>query len=300
MKSDVAPSGAAGRPDVMRDGPAYVLAVCGAKGGVGKTTTAVVVASELSRSLPVTLCDLDPQGDASTSLGFRVDTLGVERTVGAVLFDGLGGEGGARFDDVAVPVSEDGLFRLVPANRELARVSRVMEADQLGMYALAKALRSSGRPGEVVVLDCPPTTSTLVLAALHAADGILLTATPDVRAFHGVDRILDEVGRLAEVGLAAGVPLGVVLCRRAARTRLGGDAEEFLASYEDRGVPVLGVIPQTVRVSESAVAGVPVTQFVPTHPVADAYRVVAEKVSGLIAAEVGAGSRTSSKVGGVQ
>src|SRR3954470_12082345 len=165
------------------------LAIANQKGGVAKTTTVASVGAALAElGHSVLLVDLDPQACLTFSLG--IDPEDLELSVHHVLTKGL--------DPAEVVITTDDGVDLVPATIELARA----EADLLTRTGREHVLKGAlddlaASPGATtydwVLLDCPPSLGVLTVAALTAADGVLIPLQCETLSHRGVGQLLDTV-----------------------------------------------------------------------------------------------------------
>jgi chromosome partitioning protein len=242
---------------------ARVVALANQKGGVAKTTSALALAAamaELGRR--VLAVDLDAQGALTYSLGVDPDTL--EETINDVLIRRL-------------PIEKVTIERevmLVPANIDLAGAEAVLLAKTGREYALERALRDIERDYDYVFIDCPPSLGILTINGLTAAHEVLIPLQCEALSHRGVGQLLEtlqDIRHFTNPNLAI---TGVLPTMYDGRSR---HARAVLADVGRRyDVRVLEPpIRKSIRFAEAAQAGRSILSYVPTHPGADAYRVVA-------------------------
>jgi len=172
-----------------------IVAVALQKGGVGKTTTAQHLAHALAmRGRQVLLVDLDPQGSASQ----RYDTRNLKGTMADVL--GAEGPPTKSLRDIVIPTYVDNLY-LAPADDQLAASDDRLARDLEGPYALDDKLRGARIPFDYVVVDTAPGKSTLLIAALVAADEIIVPVQLSPMGFEGyqgIDKTIMQARRLQQ------------------------------------------------------------------------------------------------------
>jgi chromosome partitioning protein len=179
------------------------LPILNNKGGIGKTTTAVNLASALARAgETVLLIDLDSQASAALSLGLSRDQL--SPSIADVLF------GDADIEDT-IRTLDDEPVDLLPASLDLANADvSLFDADDRH-HRLARVLDGVEPLYDFIILDCPPATSLLTLNAIVAADALIIPVSPAYLALEGVVR-LGEVIKQARAGLNETTPvLGLLL-----------------------------------------------------------------------------------------
>lgn len=225
---------------VYKETMKHILAVTNQKGGVGKTTTAVNLAAQLANTKRrVVLVDLDPQGNASSSLGIDKDAL--EKT----LYDVLVLDSGPA--DIVLPTNIQNLF-LLPANNTLAQA----EVDLVPMARREFRLRDALATveAEVIIIDCPPALGLLTVNALTTATDVIIPVQAEYFALEGLGQLLQTVQAVKQ-GLNPGLEiLGVALTMFNKRMTLSDQVQAELAKHFG---PKLfkTVVPRNVRLAEA-------------------------------------------------
>ena len=230
------------------DRPRRVLAVANQKGGVGKTTTAINLATALAAvKCRTLLIDFDPQGNASTGLGFDRQ----HRPVTS--YDLLMGE--ARLADAAIPTAVPGLD-LVPSVVDLSGAEIELAHAERREFRLKSALDGEMGDYDYVVIDCPPALGLLTINALVAVDSLLIPLQCEYFALEGLSQLLDTVNRVKKNLNPRLNLLGIVLTMYDKRNNLSAQVAADVRNHMGQMVYDT-VIPRNVRISEAPSHGKP-------------------------------------------
>jgi chromosome partitioning protein len=255
-----------------------VMVVANQKGGVGKTTTTVNLASTLAHhGQRVLVIDLDPQGNASTALGID------HRRGTPSSYDAL--VDGVPLSEIVQPSPESPNLLVAPATIDLAGAEIELVSVVARENRLRKAIHGFDRvfaDGEerldYVFVDCPPSLGLLTLNALVAGDELLLPIQAEYYALEGVGQLIETV-ELVKANLNPGLEITTVLLTMYdARTRLSaGVADEVRQHFGERVLST--AIPRSVRVSEAPSYGQSVMTYDPASPGALSYLEAARELS---------------------
>lgn len=229
-----------------------ILAIANQKGGVGKTTTAINLATALAAvGRRVVLIDMDPQGNATTSLG--LDRNASETGAYEVLING------APLAESIVPTNVPRLS-VVPASLDLSGAELELVEIENREYRLQEAFRDVPNEIDYIIIDCPPALGLLTLNALVVADGVLVPLQCEYLALEGLSQLVRTVERVHN-GFNPRLSIqGIVLTMYDSRNNLSALVAEDVRSYFG-DVVYNTVIPRNVRVSEAPSHGKPVLLY---------------------------------------
>lgn len=224
------------------------VALASQKGGVGKTSVAVNLASLLQPRFKVVLVDMDAQGSATYALGAVPGQLpGFDRW--------LAGES-VLWSDTAVP--------LIPGGPDTAYVR--WDSPESLTHAIAKL------PADLVLLDCPPTLGATTVAALVVANRVMVPVWADPLVLVGLAQVLDTINEVN-----AEVPVDVLRTRYKPQLRITQEADQML-SQPGRFNLLKTCIPENIAIAESAGHGQPLCEYAPNSKGALAFKTLTKEV----------------------
>ncbi len=233
------------------------------KGGVGKTTTCVNMAAYIAaEGKRVLLVDMDPQGNATTGLGFSKSSL--DKSVYNVLIDD------EKASDNIMPTDVENL-ELMPSNIDLAGAEVELVYKKSREKVLKNALAEVRARYDYVMIDCPPSLGLLTINALACADSVIIPIQSEYYALEGLSQLMNSIS-LVKKQLNPSLEIdGVVLTMFDSRSLISKQIAEEIKKYFTKRLFEI-VVPRNVRLVEASSYGMPIMMHDPKCTGARAYK----------------------------
>jgi len=247
-----------------------VICIANRKGGVGKTTTAINLAASLGVAGEGTLLvDCDPQGNATSGVGVKLDTDTL------TVYDAL--LGGCEVRE-AVQKTAIAHLDVLPANHDLIGAEVELLNSDRREYRLQTLLRPERERYRYLLLDCPPSLGLLTVNALTAADSVLIPLQCEYYALEGLRSLLETLNLIRERLNPDLAVEGLLLTMFDPRNKLCHQIAEEVRRFFPHQV-FDAVIPRNVRLSESPSHGLPAVLYDPSCRGAQSYAELAREIT---------------------
>lgn len=239
-----------------------VISICNQKGGVGKTTTAINLASYIALAgKKVLLIDADPQGNATSGIG--IDKSKVTYSLYQVLLNQKPAS------EILLPTQIENLS-ILPSNLELTGVEVELVGAIGREFRLKKALTDSKELYDFIFIDCPPSLNILTVNALTACDSALIPIQCEYYALEGLSQLVTTINLVKDHLNQSLLVEGILLTMADFRTNLTEQVINEARSYFKEKV-YKTVIPRSIKLSESPGFGKPIVVYDRSSPGAQKY-----------------------------
>lgn len=240
------------------------------KGGVGKTTTAINIGAYLAKlDQRVLIVDIDPQANATSSLGVDKNSVSVS-TYDALLSGDVPAS--------AILFNERLNLSLLPSSPSLAGAEVELVEEDGREFRLRDALALFKDKYDYILIDCPPSLGLLTVNGLVAAkDGVLIPVQCEYLALEGLGQITQTIERVQSSLFPKLRVRGVILTMFDSRTNLSTDVVKEVNNHFP-GLVFKSVVPRSIRLAEAPSYGLPISSYAPSSVGAQAYESLAKEL----------------------
>jgi len=227
-----------------------IIAVANQKGGVGKTTTCISLCAALAESgVNILLCDMDPQSNATSGMGFNKNRAG--HNMYNVLIEGL---------DAAKAIVKTKYGDLLPSNKIMSGAGVELVMMEAREFVLKNVLAGIRNSYDYIFIDCPPSLEMLTLNSLCASDTVLIPVQCEYFALEGLSDLMTTI-RMTKKALNPQLEIeGVLLTMYDTRTNLSSQiATEIKKFFKEKTYNI--AIPRSIRIAEAPSHGKPIMAY---------------------------------------
>lgn len=246
-----------------------IIAFANQKGGVGKTTTCINVATYMAlMGKKVLIVDLDPQGNATSAVGIN------KTKELKTIYDLIDGQ--SAYEEVIQPTIVDNLY-IIPSTIDLAGAEVELIQIPQREKVIKRILDEIKAGYDFILIDCPPSLALITVNALTASDSIIVPIQCEFFALEGLTQLMNTV-RLIKYHLNPDLDIeGVVMTMKEKRYNLNNQVSNEIIKFFNKKV-YMTVIPRNVRLAEAPSHGLPVALYDANSKGAEAYLSLAEEI----------------------